>query len=164
MKYMAIVDGKSFPVLVEEDKGLFTVEVNGKRVSLDVRSSPGSTLHSIILEGRQYEVIVERAEGGLSVYIEGETHAVQVSEEARGTVRTRRKASMDVKAAMPGLVVVLEVKPGQEVKKDDGLLVLEAMKMQNEVKAPHGGFVAQIHVTEGSAVEKGERLVTLETR
>jgi pyruvate carboxylase subunit B len=164
MKYTATVDGTSFPVLVEEDRGLFTVEINGKEHSLDVRSSPGSSLHSIIVEGKQYEVVVQRNETGLSIYIDGETHAVQVSEETKAAVRKGRKASLEIKAAMPGLVVAVEVKAGQEVDKDQGLIVLEAMKMQNEVKAPSKGVVAQIHIRKGSAVEKGEKLVTLETR
>jgi pyruvate carboxylase subunit B len=79
-------------------------------------------------------------------------------------VRRGRQARLEIKAAMPGLVVAVEVKAGQEVDKDQGLIVLEAMKMQNEVKAPNRGVVAQIHIREGSAVEKGEKLVTLETR
>ena len=108
--------------------------------------------------------MVERGENSLSVYIEGETHIVQISEEMKAAVKKLRRTTMEVKAAMPGLVVALEVKPGQQVDEDDGLLVLEAMKMQNEVRAPHGGVVTQVYVREGSAVEKGERLVTLETR
>ena len=164
MKYLATVNGKSFPVSVEKDKGLFTVEISGKQHSLDLRSPAGSSLHSIILEGKQYEVVVEKDENALSVYINGETHSVQISEEMKTTPKNLRKTSMEVKAVMPGLVVALEVKPGQEVDEDDGLLVLEAMKMQNEVRAPHRGVVTHIHVREGSTVEKGERLVTLESR
>jgi biotin carboxyl carrier protein len=164
MKYTAMVDDRSFPVLVEEREGLFTVEIDGRKRSLDLKSSPGSPLHSVILDGKQYEVVIEKGENGLSVYIDGETHSVQVLEEMKGKIRKVRKAEIEIKAAMPGLVVALEVKPGEKVEKDDGLLILEAMKMQNEVRSPHRGVIAAIHVAKGSAVEKGEKLVTLKTR
>jgi pyruvate carboxylase subunit B len=164
MKYVASVNNRDFPVAVEENKGLFSVEINGKKRLLDFKSSPGSSLHSIILDGKQYEIVVERGENGLSVYIDGETHLVQISEEMKAAAKKIRKSSIEVKAAMPGLVVAVEVEPGQKVERDEGLLVLEAMKMQNEVRAPHKGVVAQIHIAKGSAVEKGEKLVTLEAQ
>ncbi len=163
MKYLATVDGKSFPIVAEKKKDFFLIEINGKKHLLDFKCTPGSSLHSIIVGGKQYEVVIERSENGLSVYVNGETHSVQISEGAKASLQKEKKARIEVKAVMPGLVVAVEVKKGEKVEKEDGLLILEAMKMQNEVRAPERGTVTDIHIKEGSAVEKGERLVTIQT-
>lgn len=163
MKYIATVDNKSFPVFVDHDKEFFSVLINGKKRPLDFRSFSGSSLFSMIVGGRQYEVVIEKGENDLLIYISGEAHHVQISEQPKLRVKKEQKTRIEVKAAMPGLVVALEVKPGQSVKKDDGLLIMEAMKMQNEVKAPHAGIVAEVHAKKGSPVEKGEKLVTIQT-
>jgi biotin carboxyl carrier protein len=163
VRYVATVDGESFPISAEKRKDLLLIEINGKKHSLDFKSTPGSSLHSMIVGGKQYEIVIERGENGLSVYVDGETHSVQISEGAKALPRKESRGRIEVKAAMPGLVVAVEVKAGQKVEKEDGLLILEAMKMQNEVKTPQRGTVADVHVKEGSAVEKGEKLVTIQT-
>jgi pyruvate carboxylase subunit B len=66
-----------------------------------------------------------------------------------------------VKAPMPGLVVRVEVSAGQEVEAGAGLVVVEAMKMENELRAPQRAVVQQIHVRAGDRVEKGAPLITL---
>jgi len=163
MKYIATVNNRSFPIFVDHDRELFTVLVNGRKHTLDFRSFPGSSLHSMIVGGKQYEVVIEESEFGLLIYIDGEAHDVQISKELKVKAKKEKKARIEVKAAMPGLVIALEVKPGQSVNKDDGLLIMEAMKMQNEVKAPKAGIVAEVHAKKGSPVEKGEKLVTIQT-
>ena len=65
---------------------------------------------------------------------------------------------------MPGLVVRVEVTIGQAVEAGTGLVVVEAMKMENELRAPHRGVVQQIHVSAGERVEKGAPLVTLSSQ
>jgi biotin carboxyl carrier protein len=66
-----------------------------------------------------------------------------------------------VRAPMPGLIVRVEVEAGQLIRVGQGLVVLEAMKMENEIKALSAGKVADVHVTPGKAVEKGELLISL---
>jgi len=66
-----------------------------------------------------------------------------------------------VRAPMPGLVVRIEVAEGQQVDAGAGLVVVEAMKMENELRAPRPGMVQTVHVAVGQAVEKGASLVTL---
>jgi len=65
----------------------------------------------------------------------------------------------DMKAPMPGLILDILVTPGQEVKKGDQLLILEAMKMENVLKAPGDGTVSSIEVAKGDSVEKGQVLI-----
>lgn len=66
-----------------------------------------------------------------------------------------------ITAPMPGLVLRVLVKPGDEVKRGDGLVILEAMKMENEVRADHGGRIVRIACVEGSPVEKRSQLLTI---
>lgn len=68
----------------------------------------------------------------------------------------------DVKAPMPGLVLSIAVSPGQEVKKGDALIILEAMKMENVLKSPADGKVKEVLVTQGQAVEKNLKLITFD--
>jgi biotin carboxyl carrier protein len=63
---------------------------------------------------------------------------------------------------MPGMIARIEVKVGDTVEKGGGLLVLEAMKMENEIRAPFAGLVKKLHVRSGASVEKGEVLVSIE--
>jgi biotin carboxyl carrier protein len=69
---------------------------------------------------------------------------------------------LDVLAPMPGKIVGVLVEPGQEVAQDQGLVVIEAMKMQNELRAPRPGRITQVHVKEGTGIEAGARLLRLE--
>ena len=85
--------------------------------------------------------------------------------QIRALTGTRRPArgSGIVVAPMPGLVVRVEVAAGQRVDAGAGLVVVEAMKMENELRAPRAAVVAAVHVAPGQAVEKGAPLVTLES-
>ena len=65
-------------------------------------------------------------------------------------------------APMPGKIVRVLVESDQEVKQDQGLVVIEAMKMQNELRAPRGGRITAVHVKEGIGIEAGARLLRLE--
>ena len=62
---------------------------------------------------------------------------------------------------MPGLVVKLLVEPGQMVKKGDGVIIVEAMKMENEIRAPFAGEIKEINVSERQAVDKGDTLIVM---
>lgn len=68
----------------------------------------------------------------------------------------------DIKAPMPGMVLEVNVEPGQAVEKDDPLLILEAMKMENVIKAPGNGIVDKVHVEKGKPVDKNQVLIEME--
>ena len=74
-----------------------------------------------------------------------------------------RSSTPEVRAPMPGLIVRILVDSGQEVEAGDGMLVIEAMKMENELKAEGAGLVEQIHVKPGQTVDKGDLLVSFES-
>ena len=79
--------------------------------------------------------------------------------EKMGITTTSQQRHSLLKAPMPGLVLDIKVEAGQEVKKGDTLLVLEAMKMENSLKSPHDGQILSVEVVKGKAVEKGQILL-----
>jgi biotin carboxyl carrier protein len=131
--------------------------------------APG--IYSIIIDGRCYEALVSSQPGQTAAQEEPYTvtvcrrnHLVRVLDPRR-----RRRANaldtsegpQEILAPMPGKVVKLLVTEGQQVSSGDGLLVIEAMKMQNEVRASRSGRVEKLHVTEGAGVEAGFKLIRL---
>jgi biotin carboxyl carrier protein len=141
----------------------------------------------VVLDGVAHVVDARRTDLGWSIVYDGERRSVDVAitEQARGQVlvqfphvdvvvgvdgRRFRGDSLDagratheagVAAPMPGRIVRVLVKPGDEVAARQGLVVVEAMKMENELAAPRAGRVAEILVTEGQSVESGRLLVRL---
>ncbi len=81
--------------------------------------------------------------------------------EEMGFSDIKKLGSGEIKSPMPGLVLKIEVKDGQQVEKNDTLLTLEAMKMENLIKAPSSGIIKSIEVKEGDAVNKNQLLVVI---
>ena len=106
------------------------------------------------------------AVGGLSV--DGWTHELRVEGDAAHRASELRLASAGtdaaagVRAPMPGLVLVLEVAEGEQVEKGQGILIIEAMKMENEIRAPIAGVVRRVAVSAGDAVERDALLCVVE--
>jgi biotin carboxyl carrier protein len=142
--------------------------LDGKPSSADcLRIAPG--VYSVLLGGRSYEARVEATGtpgSGRRVVTIGSRHfSVDVRDpRRRRSVGSRADHSgpQEILAPMPGKIMKILAAKGQEVAQGAGLLVIEAMKMQNELRAPRAGRVADIHVTEGTGVESGARLLRLE--
>ena len=132
-----------------------------------VRVAPGC--YSILLQGRSYEAHVTALAGlngarEYAVRVGSETYQVGLHDPRsrkghRGL--SSSEGPQDVKAPMPGRVVQLLVGEGDEVQDGQGLLVIEAMKMQNELRSPRAGRVERVYVAEGAGVESGAPLVRL---
>lgn len=151
-------DGASCRFLVRSGSG-----DSGERTASLLEVEPG--IYSVLLDGRSYEVRVEAGHGGMFVAIEGRRFAVEVADRRR----MRRKSHgvlaegrLNVSAPMPGRVVRVLVAEGDAVEAGRGLVVVEAMKMQNEMKAPKAGRVVGLRAREGAVVGAGEVLATIE--
>jgi biotin carboxyl carrier protein len=163
--YEASVGGRSWRVEVRpgSGEGRYTVTLDGHPLDVDVReTSPG--VLSLIAAGRSQEAAVERMEGGFRVGLRGRVIEVSLAEAARGGAALRRPAAgpSRVQAPMPGKLVRVLVTAGEDVGAGQGLVVMEAMKMENEIRAPRAGRVKEAPVREGQAVETGALLVLLE--
>lgn len=165
MKYHVAVGERQFEVEVDGE----TVRVGGAAHAVAMTPVPGTPMRLLVIDGRSHAVPVEAVERGhWGVTMEGERWEVEVVDERTRYIRSltgggAKKAGAGIlKAPMPGLVVRVPVEPGQQVSAGAGVVVLEAMKMENELKATAPGVVKAVHVKPGQAVEKGQALVEFE--
>jgi biotin carboxyl carrier protein len=159
------IGGEFFEVrLHREGEDLYLGRVNGKEVRLEARRTPsGSWL--LVHEGRVVEAFVE-GNSELRVHMPGCEVPVRIHDPLReaGAAGTNGGGAgpATVASPMPGKVVVVLVGEGDEVEEGQGLVVVEAMKMENELRSPKTGKVARIAVEEGQTVEAGAPLVVVE--
>jgi biotin carboxyl carrier protein len=126
---------------------------------------PEPDVYSVLLDGRMYDARVEETPTGLVVVIDGYRFEMEVRDPRRWSRKDAARAGDGVQtvvAPMPGKVVRVLVAQGDEVKAGQGLLVVEAMKMQNEIKAARAGRVLSLTVKEGATVAAGQVLATIE--
>jgi biotin carboxyl carrier protein len=165
MKYVVLLDGQTIEVEVEGDH----VTIDGRIYIATLGAIPGTPLRQLMIDGRPSTLSVEAVGGGRwALTPKGERWEMEVLDERTRHIRSlagggdRRRAAGVLKAPMPGLVVRVQVQPGEQVAAGDPLVVLEAMKMENELKAGAPGTVKSVRVAAGEAVEKGQVLVEFE--
>jgi biotin carboxyl carrier protein len=132
-----------------------------ERRALVTQVEPG--VYSILLDGRVYEASADRAGQLLVVLVAGERFEVELRDPrswSRKSV-TRSQGVATLAAPMPGKVIRVLVAAGDTVEAGQGILVVEAMKMQNEIKAPRSGHVVSLVAREGATVVAGEPLATI---
>ncbi|MEO5511591.1 MAG: biotin/lipoyl-containing protein [Longimicrobiales bacterium] len=143
------------------------ITIDGTPVShAEMLTQSSGTLHHMIADGASHAVLGRAAGAGLwDLQIGGMKLTAEVVDERTRAIRaiTRTSAGVigprPVKAPMPGLVVRVEVAVGDSVRAGQGVLIMEAMKMENELKADVAGVVSRIVAAEGQAVEKGAVLI-----
>ncbi|HSA59009.1 MAG TPA: biotin/lipoyl-containing protein [bacterium] len=162
MRFNAVIGGaEKIPVEKIED-GRFRVGEKEREVSVEVIEEG---VYSLIVDGQSYEVAVREDKKGMTVEIGA--HAIPVKLEDPFQARSASgKGALEgeavISSPMPGRVVGLKVEAGQAVKEGDGVVLVEAMKMENELHAPKDGKIKSILVKVGEAVEGGQDLVVIE--
>ncbi|HEY7482249.1 MAG TPA: biotin/lipoyl-containing protein [Gemmatimonadales bacterium] len=162
MKYIVSIAGRSIEVEVEGEQ----VRVGGRSHSAALRAAGDGLTRQLLIDGRPRTLTMRSAgRGQWTLNVGGDRWEVEVIDERTRHIRSltaggeRVRGPAALRAPMPGLVVRVLVEPGQEVEAGTGLVVLEAMKMENELKASAGGTVSAIRSQAGEAVEKGQVLV-----
>jgi biotin carboxyl carrier protein len=165
MKVEVRIGGKTRVVEVEKDGGAWRVVLEGKSVDADV-AEVETGVFSVILGGGSHEVrVTPRADGTLTLQTGSHEFVAEVF-DAR-VWRGRRHSGVEVEgqqqiaAPMPGKVVRVLVHVGEKVESGQGLMVVEAMKMQNEIRSPKAGTVERLLAKEGQPVNAGEVLVVV---
>jgi biotin carboxyl carrier protein len=153
-------------VELERDADRWKITLDGRPVQAHAAAIDSNTL-SLLLEGQSYEVRVTQSPDGLLTLQTGfEEFTAEVADPRawRGRRHGALKAEgrQQVVAPMPGKVVRLLVQAGDKVEAGQGLLVVEAMKMQNEIRSPKSGVVGRLHVEKGQPVNAGEVLAWVE--
>jgi biotin carboxyl carrier protein len=139
--------------------------LDGRILSVDVTAIAGRW--ALLIGRRSYEVAVERrANGERIVYVNGLAIPVSIVDPRQRLVRRGASASAEtgprsIVSPMPGRIVKVLVREGEAVAAHQGLVVVEAMKMENELRAPRAGQVSAVKVVEGMSVEANAVLVTL---
>ena len=142
-------------------------ELDGTKIDLDISNQPNGLI-SVLMNGKSYTAILEdidRKNKTVNVTINGQRYKTSIKEPIDQLlsnmgldIKSKNKAET-IKAPMPGMVLKILVQVGQQIKKGDGLIVLEAMKMENILKASEDAIIKAIKVTEKTAVEKGAVLI-----
>ena len=165
MKYIVNLAGRDIEVEIDGDQ----VTVEGRPRTATLSTIPGTPLRQLVVDGRPSTVAVaELGRGRWGLTVQGDRWEAEALDERTRHIRSltggadRTRGPGALRAPMPGLVVRVQVEPGQAVNLGAGVVVLEAMKMENELKAAGPAVVRSVLVGPGEAVEKGQVLVEFE--
>jgi pyruvate carboxylase subunit B len=167
MKYVVELNGQRHTVSVESD-GVRYQEESGVRAELsDIEGSP---VRMVKLGTHVYRVVAERRQGRgrYTLWVDGYRFEAEALDERTRAIRDLSAANAaptgpaPIIAPMPGLIVRVSVSVGDRVEAGQGIVVMEAMKMENELRATAPGTVRSVNATPGTAVEKGALLVELD--
>jgi acetyl/propionyl-CoA carboxylase alpha subunit len=166
MRYLVRIDGEDHEVLLDADG----VHVGGQDVAAQVAPIDGTPVRMVTIGREVHRVVVRRGSGPgvYTLWLDGFRFDVEALDERTRAIRDLSAKSSaplgpaPLVAPMPGLVVRVAVQVGDAVQAGQGLVVMEAMKMENELRAVAAGRVRAVHASPGSAVEKGALLIELE--
>jgi biotin carboxyl carrier protein len=168
MLYDVIIDGKSYRLELDRVEGRWLCRLDGRAVEVDAVLAQPDVL-SLRIGNKAYEIKSEHVGGGNDNDSHVWVGSVRFASEVRDprALRSRARVADDqgprkLTAPMPGKVVRVLVREGDEVEAGAGVLVVEAMKMQNEIKSPKKGKIQKMLAAEGVAVNAGDVLAIVE--
>ena len=164
MRYYVTVGHRTFEVELGPDG----TRVDGRPLDATLAHVEGTELRSLLVDGVSYRILAGAAHGDpRDLHLRGRRFAVEAVDERTRTIREMTGSAggpsgpKPIRAPMPGLVVKVEVAEGDAVASGQGVVIVEAMKMENELTAQSDAVVRRILVAEGDAVEKDQVLVDL---
>jgi biotin carboxyl carrier protein len=167
MAFIARLGDKTHTVEIEEiGKSLYRVAVDGSEFVVDGKKT-GLANYSLIVDNRSFEVDVDISEDEYRVLVDGRSYHINLLDERRMRVGGLQagielQGRQKVSVPMPGKVIAVLVSEGDKVERGQGLVIVEAMKMENEVRSPINGEVKEVRVKTGDALEAGTVLAVIE--
>ncbi|MFY9607023.1 MAG: acetyl-CoA carboxylase biotin carboxyl carrier protein subunit [Blastocatellia bacterium] len=163
MRYEADIDGHQISLEVEQRNGRVFATIAQRSYDLEV-VSPEPGVYLMFLGNEVHEARVWSADtNSLRVTLGGRAFAASIIDRKhRRTIEHRPEGQQQLTAPMPGKVVRVLLKPGDEVSEGQGVIVVEAMKMQNEIKSPKTGRILQVRVSEGDTINNNQVLAVVE--
>lgn len=167
MKLIAQINDEQHEVKINRDETKVFAEIDGNKYELEV-SKPEENIYLFKDDGKVYEVFVSPSSNDDPKKVKVGTDDFEVGiidpKRLRGASASGGSADgiVEIKTAMPGKVVKVLVDENQEVDSGDGVIIVEAMKMQNEMKSPKDGVIKEIRYNEGDTVNAGDVLVIIE--
>ncbi|MCK4427998.1 MAG: biotin/lipoyl-binding protein [candidate division Zixibacteria bacterium] len=160
------VEEQTYKLEVDHKDGKYLVRLGDKQYNVDSQSISENCL-SLLVDGKAYTVFIAEGEGKKYISLQGEQFCV---EEAKAEIEARSLAESDtlkgaptIASPMPGKVVKILVGEKDKVEKGQGLVIVEAMKMENEIRSPSAGVVKKINFKEGDLVDAAELIIELES-
>ncbi|MBI4040811.1 MAG: acetyl-CoA carboxylase biotin carboxyl carrier protein subunit [Deltaproteobacteria bacterium] len=163
MLFNASFNGNSHVIHIVENQKGYLVSIDDQKpfhIDLVDRVTGGYT---ILHDGKSYDFEVENKETEYAVLSRGHLFLVDLINPKALTAKTKDIGEQKIVARMPGKIIKILTQVGDVVKKGQGLIIMEAMKMENELKAPTSGKVKSISVQVGATVETGTDLLHLES-
>jgi propionyl-CoA carboxylase alpha chain len=161
MHYRVISNNKEFEIDLDNGQETIEVRCNDKTRALRVEEIDGDRIVGFIDDRLVAVELVQTAQGCI-LYYQGGIYNLRIEDSQSGRkVQASRPSDADktLRAPMPGIVLSIEVRPGQKVKKGAGLLVIEAMKMENEIRAPFDVEIKEIAVQVGESVNPDQEMI-----
>ena len=165
--FVAKLGDQSYTVEIEEiGKSVYRVAVEGNEFLVDGKKT-GRTNYSLIVDNRSFEIEVDYTEDQYRVLVDGRNYHVHLVDERKIRVGGTQsglelQGRQMVSVPMPGKIIAVLVSEGDSVEKGQGLVIVEAMKMENEVRSPVTGAVREIKVKPGDTVEAAAVLLVVE--
>lgn len=168
MKHFVEISDKKFEIDIESSNPMNVIHVDGKPVNVTYNGGLRHGRGSLLIADKPIDIRIFPNGDETNVQIGSTEYRVRVEDERTrklneiiGTKHLESDSARDVKAPMPGLVVLVDVKEGDTVAKGQQILVIEAMKMENPITSPADGTIENLKVEAGQAVDKGELLMTV---
>ena len=166
MKFEVRIDGRASIIELARDADRWQISIDDQAVDADaLEIAPG--IFSILLDGKSYEVrVTSTSNGALTLQTAHQEFTAEVVDPRAW--RGRRHGALEAEgrqqilAPMPGKIIRVLVRTGEKVEAGQGLLVVEAMKMQNEIRSPKSGTIERLLVKEGQPVNAGEILAWID--
>ena len=168
MKLIAELSSENHTIEIKRDGESLTADIGGRLYELEA-SEPEPNVYLFKHANKIYQIFVspnEKSDEPVAVNVGNRNFEIKIFDpkRLRGSVSSDAAAegASEIKTAMPGKIVRVLAEIGVEIKKGDGVIVVEAMKMQNEMKSPKDGIVKEIRFAEGATVNAGDVLVIIE--
>ena len=168
MKLIAETNKQKHEIEIKRVDEKVFADIDGRQYELEA-SAPEPNVYLFKHDGKVYQIFVspkQNTNEPFSVNVGNHNFDVKIIDPKRlhGTSSASEQSdgAAEIKTAMPGKLVRVLVEPGAEIRQGDGVLVVEAMKMQNEMKSPKDGIVKEIRFAEGATVNAGDVLAVIE--
>jgi len=159
------IDQETYKIEIDFKDGKYQVKLGDRQYQVDSQPISKSCL-SLLVDGKTYTVFIAEDEEKKYISLQGEQFCVEEAKaetEARSLAESATlKGVPTISSPMPGKIVKILVRKGDKVEKGQGLVIVEAMKMENEIRSPSAGVVKKINFKEGDLVDAAETIIELE--
>jgi len=164
MAYIVKIDNKEFRIDIAREGDRFNILLNNQELPAEVIAGYHSARFTLIVNKKLYNIVFN-TDNQISVNEEeytAEIYDEQIHKLIKASPEANHKKEIVITVPMPGLVIDIEVKENDKIISGQGLIIVEAMKMQNEIKAPRDGVIKKILVKKGQTVNSRETLLVME--